>query len=128
VGRGRIELVAVVAVHLVLSLALVEWPLLASGPVGPLAYQVVFRLVLPVAAAAGLWAGRRWAWWVLLGLFVLRALGELSAFVYYGRDPELGWQAWPVQKAGLLAAGYAALSLWVGLSGGLRRLSRASGR
>jgi hypothetical protein len=128
VGRGRLELVGIVAAHLALSLTLVDWSFLADGPVGSLVYQVAFRLVLPVVAAVGLWAGRRWAWWALLGLFVVRAIGELSAFAYYGRDSELGWRAWPVQKAGLLAGGYAALSLWVGLSGGLRRLSRVSGR
>ena len=127
-SRGRIELLGVVLVHLALTLALVEWGVLASGPVGSLAYQVFFRLALPVGFAAGLWAGRRWAWWLLLISLGFRALGELSAFAYHGREPELGWQAWPVQKAGLMAAGYAALTAWVGMSGGLRRLSRSSGR
>jgi hypothetical protein len=117
-----------VAAHLALSAGLVEWAVLADGPAGSLVLQVLSRLVFPVVAAGGLWAGRRWGWWALLALLMFRALGELLAFVHGGRSPELGWEAWPVRKAGLLAGGYAVLSLWVGLSGGLRRLSRASGR
>jgi hypothetical protein len=130
--RGRVELLAVIAAYLALSLALVDWWVMpAYGTAGSFAYQVVFRFLLPVIAAVGLWAGRRWAWWALVGLLAIRALGEFSVFRHYGRDPELGWQAWPVQRAGLLAAGYAALALWVALSGELRGLScsrTASGR
>jgi hypothetical protein len=128
VKHGRLELAGVVAAHLLLSLSLVDWPSLVAAPVGAFAYQLVFRLVLPVVVAGFLWAGQRWAWWALVGLFAVRSIGELSAWVYGVSQPDLGVDSWPVRKAELSAAGYAALAAWVWLSGALRRLSLSSGR
>jgi hypothetical protein len=114
----------VVAAHLALSLGPVDWAVLEPGSVP---FQVIFRLLLPLVVAARLWAGRRLGWWALLGLFTMRAVGELLAGVYGGRQPDLGWESWPVRKAWLLVAGYVALAPWVVLPAGLRRLSRVSG-
>ncbi len=126
--RGRSELLAVLAVHLALSLSFVNWSLLTNGSIGDVVFRLVGRLAIPVAIAPWLWIGQRWAWRMLIGVFALWALAELIECALHWQVLSKGWQSWDVQSALLLAVGYALLCLWVCLSPGLRRLSRVSGR
>jgi hypothetical protein len=126
--RGRVELLGLVAVHLALSLILVDWRSIAALSAGQLAVHVVGRFLIPLGPAVWLWFGRHEAWRWLVGLLALRAVGELIGCAVRWQVRHEGWDSCDIRSGLLLAAGYAALAVWVWLSPSLRRLSRASGR